>query len=265
MTVITISRQLGSHGDKIAAEVAAALGLRLIDAETIHRAAQRAGVPQMALAELVHEGERSLATQVLKALRTMPSLQTPYPPSSGVHDEESTAKETGDTASPARHSVDVEGTFSGMSGLRLPFTGLFSPTVPPISASLEEYVRMVGLVIRGLAREGDVLIIGRGGQVLLRNHPWTLHVQIVAPFGYRVQVVMAREGLDKRAAQNRVRASDRARFDYIRRYHDADWLDSSLYHLVINSGRVPMSTAADLIIAAKQAMIDARDHADDQE
>jgi cytidylate kinase len=265
MTVITISRQLGSHGDNIAAGVAATLGLRLIDAETIHRAAQRAGVPQMALAELVHEGERSLATQVLKALRTMPSLQTPYPGSSGVRGQASAAKETPEVVSPTKRSTDVEGAFSSLAGLHLPFTGLFSPTVPPISASLEEYVRMVGLVIRGLAREGDVLIIGRGGQVLLRNHPRTLHVQIVAPFSYRVQVVMAREGLDKRAAQNQLRASDRARFDYVRRYHDADWLDSSLYHLVINTGRVPVATAADLIIAAKEAIIDTQDSTNAQE
>ena len=65
---------------------------------------------------------------------------------------------------------------------------------------------------------------------------------------------MDRQGLDKRAAQNRVRASDRARFDYVRRYHDADWLDPTLYHLVINTGRVPVQTAVDLIIAAQQAL-----------
>jgi cytidylate kinase len=238
MTVITLSRQLGSHGEEIAAQVAQTLDLRLIDAEMINQAAQRAGVPQMALVELEHEKERGLANRVLTALRAMPSL--------------SPASEAG-TPSAER------------SGLTIPIPGLFSPMVPPISASLEGYVHMVGLVIRGLAREGDVLIAGRGGQVLLRRHPATLHVQIVAPLAHRIQVVMAREGLERRAAQNRVRTSDRARFDYVRRYHDADWLDPTLYHLVINTGHVPVATAAELIVGAMRAMNPQLDREDSDE
>ncbi len=262
MTVITVSRQLGSHGDEIAAQVAQTLGLRLIDAETIHRAAQKAGVPQMALAELVHEGEHSLANQVLKALRMMPSLQNPYRSSQSSAEREETPREAeGVAPAPTSSRREPGGSQPTIAGLTLPFPGLFSPTVPPINASLEEYVRMVGLVIRGLAHEGNVLIIGRGGQALLKNHPGTLHVQLVAPMAYRLKIVMAREGLSKRAAQNRLRASDRARFDYVRRYHDADWLDSSLYHLVVNTGRVPVATAVALIVSAEQALLGPQDQA----
>lgn len=234
MAVITISRQLGTHGEEIASRVAQALQLRLIDAATINQAAQRAGVPQMALAELEHEGERGLANQMLKALRTMPNLRGGV--SFGV---------------PA--ATEERAATPSISPLTIPFAGLFSPTVPPISASLESYVRMVGLVIRGLAHEGNVMLVGRGAQVLLRNHPGALHVQIVAPLAHRVRVVIERTELDRRAAQSRVRASDRARFDYLRRYHDVDWLDPTLYHLVLNTGRMSIATAADLIIAAQQA------------
>lgn len=234
MTVITFSRQLGSHGEEISARVAQELDLRLIDAETINQAAHRAGVPRVALAELEHEGERGLANQVLKALRAMPLLR-------------STA------SSPASTEGERQTAYRGFSNLTIPFSGLFSPTVPPISTSLEGYVRMVGLVIRGLAHEGNVLILGRGGQVLLRDHPGALHVQTVAPFSHRVDEIMARHGLDNRDAQNRVRASDRARFDYLRRYHGADWLDPTLYHLVLNTSRLSVATAADLLIAAHQA------------
>jgi cytidylate kinase len=227
MGVVTLSRQLGSHGELVAARVAQALGLRLVGASTIHQAAQRAGVPQVALAELEGEGERGLTAQVLKALSAMPSLSP--------------------MAEPAATSSDL-------SSVTLPFAGLFSPTVPPLSASLEGYVHMVNLVIRGLAQEGNVLIMGRGSQVVLRKHPTALHVQIVAPFADRVEVVMVSHGLGKREAQHRVRASDRARFDYVRRYHGVDWLDPTLYHLIINTGRVPVDTAVDWIIAAQKAI-----------
>jgi cytidylate kinase len=231
MPVFTISRQLGSHGEEIAAGVAQALGLRLVDAETINRAAQKAGVPQLALIELEHEGERGIANQVLKALRTMPST-LPY--------ATSPAGEEGATR-PER------------LGLTIPFFGLFSPLAPPISASLDSYVHMVDLVIRGLAHEGNVLIVGRGGQTVLKKHPDAVHIQIVAPLPHRTEVIMTRHGMDKRAAQNRLRTSDRSRFDYLRRYHDADWLDPTLYHLVINTGRVTVATAIDLVIATQEA------------
>jgi hypothetical protein len=231
MAVITLSRQLGSHGEEIATRVAEELGLRLVDAETINRAAQKAGVPQIALAELESESQRSLTNRMLNALRAMPGL---LPLS-----ETSTA-------------------FSELPGMTLPFTGLFSPTVPPLSTWLDGYVRMVGLVVQGLARQGNVLILGRGGQVLLRNDPGILHVQIVAPLSHRIAVVMRRQNLNKRDAQNRIRTSDRARFDYIRRYHDADWLDATLYHLTINTGCVPVPVAADLVIAAQKALSEPR-------
>jgi len=223
MPLITLSRQIGCHGEEIAAGVAARLGLRLIDAETISRAALQAGVPSRALAEMEHEGERGLASQVLKALRTMPSPTVPTEPG---------------------------GRPSEVPGVSLPFAGLFSPMAPPLSASLESQVRMVGLIIQGLAREGNVLVMGRGGQVLLRRQPRALHIQIVAPFLYRVKAVMLAERLNKRAAENRVRANDRARADYMRRYHGVDWLDPTLYHLVINRGCLSVQAAVDLVVTA---------------
>lgn len=247
MTVITLSRELGSHGNEIAVRVAQELGLRLIDAETINRAAQQAGVPRTALAELEQEGERSLANQVLKALRTMPGLGSAAPFSKSRASEENAAA-------------------PGLSTVTFPFVGLFSPTVPPLSASLEVYVRMVGLVIRGLAHEDNVLLLGRGGQVLLKDHPGALHIQTVAPVAHRVQVLMTRYALSNRDAQHRVRASDRARFDYLRRYHDVNWLDPILYHLVINTACIPVATAVQLIIETQHAISQAasRDDVDAQ-
>jgi cytidylate kinase len=242
MTVITVSRQLGSIGGDIASSVAQELGLRLIDAETINQAAERAGVPRIALAELETEGGRSLAGRVLTAMRAMPLLQSGRSRPAGP----------GDVASPRTSTT-------------FPFTGLFSPTVPPISSSLEGYVRMVGLVIRGLAHEGNVLILGRGGQMLLRDYAGALHVQTVAPFVNRVEVVVSRYGLSERDAQQRVRASDRARFDYLRRYHDVDWLDPTLYHLVLNTASLPAASAVKLIVAAQKAVDQAESNADAEE
>ena len=49
MTIITISRQMGSLGCQVATSVADTLGYRLVWREVINQAAQLAGAPEMAL------------------------------------------------------------------------------------------------------------------------------------------------------------------------------------------------------------------------
>lgn len=50
---------------------------------------------------------------------------------------------------------------------------------------------------------------------------------------------MEREGLERREAIARVKASDQSRREYLRRYHRVEWLDPTLYDLVINTGKIP--------------------------
>lgn len=52
MTIITISRQMGSLGSQIAFQLADALGYRLVWRELVNAAARKAGFPEMALAEI---------------------------------------------------------------------------------------------------------------------------------------------------------------------------------------------------------------------
>ncbi|HUW96064.1 MAG TPA: cytidylate kinase-like family protein [Anaerolineae bacterium] len=118
---------------------------------------------------------------------------------------------------------------------------------------------MVGMVIRNLAREGNVVIAGRGGQVLLQDMPRALHVQVVAPFDHRVAVLARREGIAPEEASRIVGASDRTRRDYLRKYHRVDWLDPTLYDLVINTRKIPASLAAAMIVDAYQEL-PAQDH-----
>lgn len=226
MAIVTISRQLGSGGNEIATGVAEVLGSRFIDREIMNRAAYEAGVPKAALQEMEYEGQRTLVEQVLGVLRQMPPI--PNPPET------------------ARREA--------VTPLSVHFGGIFSPTLRPMSTNMDDYVRMMGIIIRDLAKEGRVIIVGRGSQVLLEDYPTALHVQIIAPFWHRVKVVMEREDLERRAAVSRVRTSDRARADYLRRYHNVNWLDPQLYDLVINTAKVPVEVAVGLIVEASRAL-----------
>lgn len=231
MSVITVSRQLASLGCETAARVAETLGFRLVDQEIIHRAAEEAGVPKIALQELAYEGRRDLADRVLHAVYAMPPLPG--------------------TAETQRREA--------ASSVGSPFGGFFSPALPSFAVTLKDYADMVGMVIRHLALEGNVVIAGRGGQVLLRDMPGTLHVQVVAPFEHRVTVLAQREGITKEEATKKIKASDQTRRDYLRTYHRVDWLDPTLYDLVINTYKIPSSLAAEMIVHACREL-SARDH-----
>jgi cytidylate kinase len=104
------------------------------------------------------------------------------------------------------------------------------------------------------SRSGGVAL-GRGGMVVLRSVPWALHVHLGGPPESRVLQRMALEGIDRDTAERRLRATDRARMEYVRRVYGVDGEDPSLYHLMIDSTALELDTCVDLIVAASEARV----------
>ena len=98
------------------------------------------------------------------------------------------------------------------------------------------------------ARTPPLVVVGHGGQCLFAARPRTLHLRLVAPMADRVARICDRQGCDPRTAATRIRQADEDRNAYIRRYHDAEWRNPLLYDLQINTGRVPIADAADLVV-----------------
>jgi cytidylate kinase len=117
-----------------------------------------------------------------------------------------------------------------------------------------DYLDLVTSIIVQSAEQGQAIIVGRGGQMILARQPGVLHVQVVARFETRVYNIMQREGVKWREAAHRVRRADEQRAGYMRRFYNVDWLDSSLYDLVIGTDRIPPSLAVDMIVKAAKAL-----------
>ena len=105
-------------------------------------------------------------------------------------------------------------------------------------------------LIRATYAQGNVVIVGRGGQVVLRGLPDVLHVRLMAPLELRIRRHGERAGLTPAEAREAVLARDRATADFIKLYYDADVADPTLYDLIINTGKLTPSAAADLIADA---------------
>jgi len=74
-----------------------------------------------------------------------------------------------------------------------------------------------------------------------------LRVRMVAPRGLRVAALADREGLDLRAAGDRLDEVDASRADFVRRHYRTKAADPHHYDLVIDTARLGIDAAADLI------------------
>jgi cytidylate kinase len=101
------------------------------------------------------------------------------------------------------------------------------------------------------AREGDAIIVGRGGQLVLRDWPGATHVHLYAPLEVRVDRLVERYNVTKLDAQRRIERSDERKRAYIRNMHrNANWKDLKYYHLAINTQYLTPATVAQLILVA---------------
>jgi cytidylate kinase len=115
------------------------------------------------------------------------------------------------------------------------------------------YQKEVRRIICELADEGNMIIVGRGGQVILHNRPDVLHVRVIAPLKIRIARLMRMEHISKKAARARLKASRKTRARYFKKGYGVKLNDPLLYHLVINTGFLELSEAVNLVVKASRA------------
>lgn len=120
----------------------------------------------------------------------------------------------------------------------------------PSPQACQAYRRAVNQIMHELAAKGNVVIQGRAGQAILKDHPDVLHVRIIAPKSLRVERVKQRLGITTQQALAQVETSDRYRANYLRRFYNVRWDDPSLYHLVINTAGLTVPQASAIICQA---------------
>jgi cytidylate kinase len=117
----------------------------------------------------------------------------------------------------------------------------------PDSEKCQAYINAVATVLNELAQEGNIVIVGRGGQVVLKDCMDVLHVRVIAPMETRIARVAAIRKVSSSAAIAQIQTSDRTHRQYFQRFYQTQWEDPTLYDLTINSGRISISAAAKII------------------
>lgn len=183
MSVITISRQMGTQGLTVAKKLAEHLSYRLYWREIINKAAQQAGAPEMALAVIDELGLLDLC---------------------------------------------------------------------PSPKDCEAYHHAVRLLIEEYATAGSAIILGRAGQVILKNWPGVFHVRLYAPQDYRARLITNIQNISYKAALARITTSDQYRTNYLQQFYQADWNDPYLYDLLLNVTDLDINEITEIIIRAYQ-------------
>jgi cytidylate kinase len=109
------------------------------------------------------------------------------------------------------------------------------------------YLDYLVLIIAQFADEGNVVILGRGSQYILNDHPDAVHILLVNEFGNRVKFMMDRYEMPRKKAERTVVNEDRRRVNLYKRVGKSDYEDPHLYHLVLNMGRLDLQTARDMV------------------
>lgn len=102
-------------------------------------------------------------------------------------------------------------------------------------------------VLKDLYQKGDVVIIGRGANIILADTPGVMHVGLMAPLEVRVQTLMQRENMERDEAQVYVDELERARVVYFQKFFKVSPNDPTLYHMMLNMDKMEPKTAADVI------------------
>ena len=109
------------------------------------------------------------------------------------------------------------------------------------------YLDYLVLIVAQFADEGDVVILGRGSQYILNDHPDAVHILLVDQFENRVQFMMKQYDMAQKKAERMVASEDRRRLNLFKRLGKSDYDNPQLYHLVLNMGRLDLDTARDMV------------------
>ena len=122
-------------------------------------------------------------------------------------------------------------------------------------AETRRYITVIQTALYEFAENDNVVLMGRGGQWLLRGIPHTIRVRVMAPFDLRVKRLAKKlagqmgEQTNQRTVVDMVRRDDAEKLGRLRYLYEVDIRDSSLYDVVVNTEKLPAEAAVEVIAA----------------
>jgi cytidylate kinase len=111
------------------------------------------------------------------------------------------------------------------------------------------YMEHLLKVVHTIADHGHAVIVGRGANFIIPPDE-RFGVRVVAPLETRIQNVVRAYKVPAEKARKRVIARESRRTAFVRKSYNADISDPENYDLTINTARMPIETAVEVVVAA---------------
>jgi cytidylate kinase len=109
------------------------------------------------------------------------------------------------------------------------------------------YLDYLVVMIAQVAEEGDVVILGRGSQYILHDHPDAFHVLLINEYDNRLKFLMDRYDLTESKAAGVVKNEDKRRKNLYSKIGKENYDDPRLYHLVLNMNKISLEKGLQLV------------------
>lgn len=113
----------------------------------------------------------------------------------------------------------------------------------------QEYLHQLRQVILALGYHGHAILVGRGAQWILPREG-SLRIRIIAPLEVRLHRLAELEKCTVEAAHQAIEEADRQRSAFLRKAFGHDATEAHDYDLVVNTGDLSLSAAANIILSA---------------
>ncbi len=224
MPIITINGTIGSGTFEVGQMVANSLNLNYVDRMVLAEAAKRVGSPVGALVEKEQRVVR-FRERLGRFLQTMLERSA----ISGVSGEPYFGR--GIEMLPAETYTELAG----------------DPSSSAQRVNDQAFIEATTTVIKEVAEAGNVVIIGRGSNMILAETPGVVNVSLIAPLEYRINTIMHREHLSHENAAAYVEQLEEARLTFFRKFFKVNANDPELYHIVLNTGMMDHEAVVDAV------------------
>ena len=111
----------------------------------------------------------------------------------------------------------------------------------------KNYYEVTQKLVENVYEAGDAIILGWGGQCLLKGKPDTLHVRLIKDNDLKINEIMQSQNLSQKAAKDFIDREEGDLKAYIKHYFKEDWNAAHLYDIVIDMGKTSVEKAVDMI------------------
>lgn len=110
-----------------------------------------------------------------------------------------------------------------------------------------KYVELLNTIINQFAKEGDAVIVGRGGQYILENFEGAYHIFMIAEQKDRVQFMVDNYPYSYDKAAQVVKRMEKRRANLYSFFGRKDYDDLTRYYLTLNMSMLSIEKAEELV------------------